>query len=980
MTKPRSVMPNTNSPDVRLADSGKHRDEAEYVKKHGNFGFAFGLAITTFALSASVAAQQNPSPPGTSQGLVAQWQFVPEKLIAQQFTPSVGESKLDAKGTLSFLSRAGAVNAVQFDGRTTAVSGGRSIVGTLPTRNISVSAWARLQRTSDWGGLVGYLQDNGSFEKGWLLGYRDDRFCFGLASDGRNAKDQAGDGAITYLTAPQASSLDAWHHVVGTYDGTVMRLYVDGEEVATSREQHGDLLYPSNARFAVGAYQDRDEFYPMLGSLHSISIYDQVIEQARVRQLYQAKHGKLPSPTPPLRVHTGPIVRLVGRDQAELSWTTTELTPSRVEYGTSLHATELAADHEPKTEHSLVLSNLDSAQTYYYRLQDSNDDDARVSRTYSFDASFNYNPPKQESAKSPYLRNQGLSAAATRYLDLLQSARGYCVVLGGEEGQLAYELAIRSELTIVAIEPDNQKVQVARKKLSEAGLYGHRVSVWQAQLDRVAVADYVANLVVSETLLRTGDMPTPTDEVERIVRPAGGLAFLESDASIEPYRRPALEGAGEWTHQYGSADNTACSKDDRVKGDVTIQWWGRPGPRPMPDRGGRNPAPLSAGGFLFTQGDRILFSQDAYNGTIYWSLFIPEMRRSNIPRDCSNMAAAGDRLYVAVEDYCLGLHPVTGNSDVVMRVVSPDSADSDSQARLEQQDQVRSHDWGYVGYESGTLIGTSVKRGGAYQADEGEWYEDFKANQIDRVTSDALFAMDRNTGKNLWQYQDGPIINSTITIADEKVFFVESRGPSARQAKSARISNQHLLEATFLVALRLNSGKRVWEKQVDTTSHEFMTYLSFSNDKLLMAGTEKNKAFHHVAFDARSGKMLWETEQKTGKTHHSGHLDHPVVIGDRIYNNLHVMDLSTGNDVRESYRERRGCGTVAASNHMLFFRDHFHSTWDIESDVRQEYKGIRSGCWLGIVPAGGMILAPESSSGCSCTHAIQTSIGWAPVK
>jgi hypothetical protein len=31
-----------------------------------------------------------------------------------------------------------------------------------------------------------------------------------------------------------------------------------------------------------------------------------------------------------------------------------------------------------------------------------------------------------------------------------------------------------------------------------------------------------------------------------------------------------------------------------------------------------------------------------------------------------------------------------------------------------------------------------------------------------------------------------------------------------------------------------------------------------------------------------------------------------------------------------------------------------------------------------MIPAGGLLLAPETSAGCSCTHAIQSSIGYIP--
>jgi hypothetical protein len=52
--------------------------------------------------------------------------------------------------------------------------------------------------------------------------------------------------------------------------------------------------------------------------------------------------------------------------------------------------------------------------------------------------------------------------------------------------------------------------------------------------------------------------------------------------------------------------------------------------------------------------------------------------------------------------------------------------------------------------------------------------------------------------------------------------------------------------------------------------------------------------------------------------------------------------------------------------------------WDLATDKRSQFMGIRSGCWLSMIPAGGLLLAPETSAGCSCTHSIQTSIGYIP--
>ncbi|MFM1556290.1 MAG: hypothetical protein ACKJR1_07370, partial [Limisphaerales bacterium] len=85
-----------------------------------------------------------------------------------------------------------------------------------------------------------------------------------------------------------------------------------------------------------------------------------------------------------------------------------------------------------------------------------------------------------------------------------------------------------------------------------------------------------------------------------------------------------------------------------------------------------------------------------------------------------------------------------------------------------------------------------------------------------------------------------------------------------------------------------------------------------------------------------------------------------------------------GTEVRTDLPQRRGCGNMAASNHSMFFRHYFHGIWDLETNKKSQLEGIRSGCWLGIIPAQGLMLAPESSSGCSCTHSIQTSAAWVP--
>jgi hypothetical protein len=181
-----------------------------------------------------------------------------------------------------------------------------------------------------------------------------------------------------------------------------------------------------------------------------------------------------------------------------------------------------------------------------------------------------------------------------------------------------------------------------------------------------------------------------------------------------------------------------------------------------------------------------------------------------------------------------------------------------------------------------------------------------------------------------------------------------------------------------LVALDLKNGDVRWEKPFDFSKCEFMTYMSHSNDQLIVLGSDRDKTYHTYAFDSRTGYPLWENSAEAKKKHHSGHLAHPTIIGDKLYVNKHTYEMATGNVLAVDDFDWHGCGVMSASKHSIFHRFEFHGMLDLHTNKRTEFLGIRSGCWLSLIPSGGVLLAPETSAGCSCSHAIQTSIAYVP--
>ena len=115
--------------------------------------------------------------------------------------------------------------------------------------------------------------------------------------------------------------------------------------------------------------------------------------------------------------------------------------------------------------------------------------------------------------------------------------------------------------------------------------------------------------------------------------------------------------------------------------------------------------------------------------------------RTNVSRDCGNLAVDHQALFAAVGDHCLKLDPATGQTLATYDLAPAPK----SSGRL----------WGYVGLAGDRLIGTRTTAGG---------------------TSRSLFAVDLSSGKHVWSYAGKRISHASISLGDGTVFFVDVTG------------------------------------------------------------------------------------------------------------------------------------------------------------------------------------------------------------
>jgi hypothetical protein len=269
---------------------------------------------------------------------------------------------------------------IQFDGEhdwldvTTAGDAGRA---GLPTREFTVSAWVNMTKTTPLAGLIGCLQDTGEAESGWQLGSDPAGFYLALASSG----DGSGKGRLTYVRSPAPVVTGRWYHVVGTYDGRRMRLFVNGEAAGESPEQSGDIVYPSGGAYVVAAHKDDDELRPTPATILEVKVLKRALAPAQIVEEY-TPGVRLVNYTPELeatqRFVAKPYLQAATTDGMTIMWETARPGQSVIEYGESLPYTKRTEPSTIGTLHEVRLSGLKPQTNYFYRVRTLGDDGAEI--------------------------------------------------------------------------------------------------------------------------------------------------------------------------------------------------------------------------------------------------------------------------------------------------------------------------------------------------------------------------------------------------------------------------------------------------------------------------------------------------------------------------------------------------------------------------------------------------------------------------
>jgi outer membrane protein assembly factor BamB len=572
---------------------------------------------------------------------------------------------------------------------------------------------------------------------------------------------------------------------------------------------------------------------------------------------------------------------------------------------------------------------------------------------------------------SPYPETGPYAKMAREIIKEADLREGYCVDLGCGDGALAHALAGASQLHIIAIDQDPRRVALARKKLSEAGLYGTRVTVLQRDPSATGLPSRFAQLVVSGRSVTEGPRAAPAEEIRRLLHPYGGVALIGKSGNLRRTVGQPPAGAGEWTHQYADAANTLCSADDLARSPLKMRWFTDFGIR-MPSRHGRGPAPLSKNGIMIIEALDGLLGVDAYIGRRLWfygmdNILEPYDQEHLLGTSGtgSNMCLADDSVLVRRGGRCLRINMRTGT--LVREYTMPD----------------RDGTWGFIACDGGILYGTSADRTYVVR----QLFRDVSNMENLLTQSRSLFALDTKTGKARWIYKArASIRHNAIAIGGGRVYLIDRPKqlvdlPAKDEADAnAPAEPPETPEPSRLICLDAGTGSILWEQSTDI----YGTTLAAGSEHnvLLMSYQYAQRSFQLpsergdrlTGFRTTDGKRLWDT--------HERYISRPIINGTTIYAQPYSFDLLTGlrNPGFELVdRQPGGCGPMTGSRHLLLYRSGTLGYTDLPGGSgTQNYGPVRPGCWINAIVAGGLVLMPDATDRCTCSYLMKASIALAP--
>ncbi len=556
-----------------------------------------------------------------------------------------------------------------------------------------------------------------------------------------------------------------------------------------------------------------------------------------------------------------------------------------------------------------------------------------------------------------------LCLAATSYAETPEVKGGLVVRIGCSELDALVKLRESERFLVHGLDTNASNVTKARQFIQSKNLYGPISADW-FDGTRLPYTDNLVNLLVADA-----SCEVDIDEIKRVLVP-GGIALIGG----KPIVKPRANDTAEWTHYLGNPDGNAVAQDAVVGKPRHMQWVAGPRWARSHEHMATVSAVVSTGGRIFTILDEgptesvtlppkwRLVARDAFNGVLLWKKPIPlwetQLRGfrsgpAHLPR---RLVAEGDRVYVT-----LGYTEPVSQLDAATGEVLQTYGGTDGASEIVLAD-------GVLFVVKGTI-------------DRSEAEKAMRMGQPSPpIRGKSLMALDAKDGKLLWELfgpQAAELMPLTLAVSDGRVVFHNPKQLLCLDAKTGDVQ--------WTIARPLLTSRKAWSSPT-VVIHEDIV-LSADVDAPAKGGEQISwtvsiggggRSGQLIAYSLNDGKQLWKApcaqiynappdvfvidgEVWTGKlrsTSDGGYTEiRDVKTGEVTRTFPSDPNRQVGMPHHRCYRNRATSRYVLAGRAGIEF-------WDVNDGSTVPHNWVRGACQYGVMPANGLVYAPQHSCAC----------------
>lgn len=245
----------------------------------------------------------------------------------------------------------------------------------IPVQEFSVEKWLLYHVNQDVGCFTAYRNKFEPADPEWLIGIFGKELVFSLKGE-----DTSFSSVMSHKMKERGWK-NYWIHVVGTFNGTSMKLYINGEQVDEMKVGKVAEVERDGMMLETAAYLSNEPYMQLGDLLKNLRIHDRALSTKEINSNYQdfqtlVEMGKL---YPDLFHYTaGPYLQMATPTSMGIMWETSEPATHTLEYWKaggerqSMEINRTTPDTEITNPDKLItkaiLNNLEPGQPYFYEI------------------------------------------------------------------------------------------------------------------------------------------------------------------------------------------------------------------------------------------------------------------------------------------------------------------------------------------------------------------------------------------------------------------------------------------------------------------------------------------------------------------------------------------------------------------------------------------------------------------------------------